>query len=42
MLGRYAAILTASAYMRAEFMRHGFPPQRVHALRLPLAPGRFL
>jgi glycosyltransferase involved in cell wall biosynthesis len=27
--------------MRAEFVRHGLAPQRVHALRLPLAPGRF-
>jgi glycosyltransferase involved in cell wall biosynthesis len=40
LLGRYAAILTASAHMRAEFVRHGLPPQRVHALRLPLAPAR--
>ena len=39
LLGRYAAILTASAHMRAEFMRHGLPPERVHALRLPLAPA---
>jgi glycosyltransferase involved in cell wall biosynthesis len=38
LLSRYAAILTASAHMRAEFMRHGLPPERVHALRLPLAP----
>jgi glycosyltransferase involved in cell wall biosynthesis len=37
LLGRYAAILTASAHMRAEFVRHGLPPERVHALRLPLA-----
>lgn len=41
LMGRYAAILTASAHMRAEFVRHGLPPERVHALRLPLAPGRF-
>ena len=38
LLGGYAAIVTASAHMRAEFMRHGLPSQRVHALRLPLAP----
>jgi glycosyltransferase involved in cell wall biosynthesis len=41
LIGRYAAILTASAHMRAECVRHGLPAQRVHALRLPLAPGRF-
>ncbi len=41
LLDRYAAILTASAHMRAEFVRQGLPPQRVHALRLPLAPARF-
>jgi glycosyltransferase involved in cell wall biosynthesis len=41
LMARYGAILTASAHMRTEFMRHGLPPQRVHALRLPLAPGRF-
>ena len=40
LLGRYAAILTASAHMRTEFVRHGCAPQRVHALRLPLAPAR--
>jgi glycosyltransferase involved in cell wall biosynthesis len=39
LLGRYAAILTASDHMRAEFVRHGLPPERVHALRLPLAPA---
>ncbi|MGH7913089.1 MAG: glycosyltransferase family 4 protein [Candidatus Binataceae bacterium] len=42
LMGRYAAILTASAHMRAEFMRHGVSPRRVHALRLPLAPGHLL
>jgi glycosyltransferase involved in cell wall biosynthesis len=41
LLGRYAAILTASAHMRAEFVHHGFTPKRVHALGLPLAPARF-
>lgn len=41
LMGRYAAIVTASAHMRAEFVRHGFPPQRVHALRLPLATAGF-
>jgi glycosyltransferase involved in cell wall biosynthesis len=37
LMGRYAAIVTASAHMRAEFVRHGLPPRSVHALRLPLA-----
>jgi glycosyltransferase involved in cell wall biosynthesis len=41
LLTRYAAILTASAYMRAEFVRHGLPAQRVHVLRLPIVPRRF-
>jgi len=40
LMSRYAAILTASAHMRTEFIRHGCLPQRVHALRLPLAPRR--
>jgi glycosyltransferase involved in cell wall biosynthesis len=42
LLDRYAAILTASAYMRAEFIRHGLLPERVHALRLPLGSERSL
>jgi glycosyltransferase involved in cell wall biosynthesis len=41
LLTRYAAILTASAHMRAEFVRHGLPAQRMHALRLPMVPRRF-
>src|SRR6185437_5247050 len=41
LMGRYAAILTASAHMRAELMRHGLAPERIHAVRLPLAPDRF-
>jgi glycosyltransferase involved in cell wall biosynthesis len=41
LLTRYAAILTASAHMRAEFVRHGLPAQRVHVLRLPIVPRRF-
>ena len=41
LLGRYATILTASEHMRAEFVRHGLPAQRVHAIRLPLAPERY-
>jgi glycosyltransferase involved in cell wall biosynthesis len=41
LMDRYAAILTASAHMRAEFVRHGLQSHRVHALRLPIAPGGF-
>jgi glycosyltransferase involved in cell wall biosynthesis len=37
---RYAAILTASEHMRAEFVRHGLPAQRVRVLRLPIVPRR--
>lgn len=39
LMRRYAAILTASDHMRAELLRHGFAPERVHAVRLPIAPG---
>jgi hypothetical protein len=38
---RYAAIVTASAHMREEFIRHGLSRQRLHVLRLPIAPGSF-
>jgi glycosyltransferase involved in cell wall biosynthesis len=38
LLTRYAAILTASAHMRAEFVRHGLPAERMHVLRLPIVP----
>jgi glycosyltransferase involved in cell wall biosynthesis len=41
LMTRYAAILTASEHMRAEFVRHGLPAQRMHALRLPMVPRRF-
>jgi glycosyltransferase involved in cell wall biosynthesis len=41
LMRRYAAILTASDHMRAEFVRHGLSPERVHTLRPPLAPDRF-
>lgn len=41
LISRYAAILTASAHMRAEFVRNGLPAQRVHVLRLPIVPRRF-
>jgi glycosyltransferase involved in cell wall biosynthesis len=41
LLGRYAAILTASSHMRAEFICHGLAPQQVHMLRLPLTPRAF-
>lgn len=40
LMRRCAAILTASAHMRTEFVRHGLPPERVHTLRLPLAYDR--
>lgn len=40
LMRRCAAILTASDHMRTEFVRHGLPPERVHTLRLPLAPAR--
>jgi Glycosyltransferase Family 4 len=40
LMSRYAAVLTASAHMRAEFVRHGLPAQRVHMLRLPIVPRR--
>jgi glycosyltransferase involved in cell wall biosynthesis len=38
----YAAILTASDHMRAEFVRHGLSPERVQTLLPPLASDRFL
>jgi glycosyltransferase involved in cell wall biosynthesis len=41
LMRRYAAILTASDHMRAEFVRHGLSPERVHTVRPPLAPDRF-
>jgi glycosyltransferase involved in cell wall biosynthesis len=41
LIRRYAAILTASDHMRAEFVRHGLSPERVHTLRIPLAHDRF-
>jgi glycosyltransferase involved in cell wall biosynthesis len=41
LMHRYAAIVTASAHMRAEFVYHGLPAQRVHTLRLPVALRRF-
>jgi glycosyltransferase involved in cell wall biosynthesis len=40
LMTRYAAILTASTHMRAEFVRHGLPAQRVRVLRLPIVPRR--
>jgi glycosyltransferase involved in cell wall biosynthesis len=42
LMHRYAAILTTSDHMRAEFVRHGLSPERVHTLLPPLAPDRFL
>jgi glycosyltransferase involved in cell wall biosynthesis len=40
LMTRYAAILTASTHMRAEFVRNGLPAQHVHVLRLPIVPRR--
>ena len=37
LMHRYAAVLTASHHMRAELINHGLAPERVHALRLPIA-----
>jgi glycosyltransferase involved in cell wall biosynthesis len=37
LMHEYAAIVTASDYMRREFIRHGFPPAQVHAIRSPIA-----
>ncbi len=37
LMHRYAAVLTASDHMRAEMINHGLAPERVHALRLPIA-----
>jgi glycosyltransferase involved in cell wall biosynthesis len=34
-LGKYAAILVASAHMRREYERHGVPPERIHLTALP-------
>jgi len=41
LMRRYAAVLTASDHMRAEFVRHGLSPERVHTLPPPLGPDRF-
>jgi glycosyltransferase involved in cell wall biosynthesis len=37
LMRRYTAIITASGHMRREFIRHGFPPSKVHALKSPIA-----
>jgi glycosyltransferase involved in cell wall biosynthesis len=37
LMHRYAAVLTASEHMRAELIHNGLAPERVHALRLPIA-----
>jgi glycosyltransferase involved in cell wall biosynthesis len=34
-LGKYAAILVASAHMRREYERHGVKPERIHLAALP-------
>lgn len=37
MLGRYWGIVTASDHMRAEYIRHGFPEDRIRTIPFPLA-----
>jgi glycosyltransferase involved in cell wall biosynthesis len=39
LMRRCAAILTASEHMRAELLRHGFAPEIVRAMTLPVAPA---
>jgi glycosyltransferase involved in cell wall biosynthesis len=34
-LGKYAAILVASAHMRREYERHGVPPEKIHLAPYP-------
>jgi glycosyltransferase involved in cell wall biosynthesis len=34
---RYRAVLTASRHMRAELLNHGFTPETVHCVGLPIA-----
>jgi glycosyltransferase involved in cell wall biosynthesis len=38
LLARYRAVCVASEHMRAEYLRHGVPPERVPVLHLP-PPG---
>ena len=37
LLHQYAAIVTHSLHMRDEYLRNGFPPDRVHGLPFPVA-----
>ena len=37
MLGRYAALLTASSHMRREYLQYGVPPERIRTVGLMLA-----
>jgi len=39
LLGRAAAIVANSTYIRGEYVRHGFPPDRVFTANLFVAPG---
>jgi glycosyltransferase involved in cell wall biosynthesis len=39
MLAQYAAILTASRHMRAEYLKYDLPPERVHAVGLMIPQG---
>jgi glycosyltransferase involved in cell wall biosynthesis len=36
LLGEYRAVVTNSAHMRHEYVNHGCPPERVHAVPLPV------
>lgn len=37
LLHHYQAIVTASQYMRQQFIRHGLPPQMIRAIQSPVA-----
>lgn len=37
LLHRYRAIVTHSRHMRDEYLKHGFPPGRVHRINYPVA-----
>ena len=39
LMRRYAAVLVASDHMCDELLRHRLAPERVHVVRLPIAPG---
>jgi glycosyltransferase involved in cell wall biosynthesis len=37
LLRKYQAIIVASEYMRSEYLKHGFPPDRVHVAPFPVS-----